>query len=75
MGSYLTFLRNPLGDAGIMDIAVLSLPLHLLLADDRTVNHLNFHNPIVGYSRLFIYPNQAPSMVLLCCILRIRKSC
>lgn len=75
MGSNLTFLRNPLGDAGIMDIAVLSLPLHLLLADDGTLNCLNFHILIVCYSRLFNSPYQALSMVLLCCLLRTRKSC
>lgn len=75
MVSHLTFLRNSLGDAGIMDIAVLSLLLHLLLADNGTVNCLNFHIPIVCYSRLFHFPSQALSTVLLCCFLRTGKSC
>lgn len=51
MVSYLTFLRNSLGDAGIRDMAVLSLPLQLLLADNGTVNYLDFHILIVCYSR------------------------
>lgn len=69
------YLRNSLGGAGIMCVAVLSLPLHLLLVDNGTVNCLNFHILIVRCSRLFNSPNQALSMVLLCCILRAGKSC